>query len=275
MPYVDEQFTQESKKEIVTNKNFTHMVDFDGAAWVKVYNVTTSKMNDYNRDGVDDGNWSFFGEVKSLDATTQEFKLDKDRSFTFVLDKLDTNETNNALNAAEALARQNREVVIPEVDEYVFNKICENAGHKPEPVALTAENIYTEIIKATEALDEAFVPDVNRVLVVTPKVYRLMKQCKDITLNTEVGKDMLVKGVIANLDGMEVQRVASSTLPENFGFLVVHKSATIAPVKLQSYRTHEDPPGISGFLVEGRVVYGAFVMDNKKCAIYYQEMAAE
>ena len=43
-----------------------------------------------------------------------------------------------------------------------------------------------------------------------------------------------------------------------------------APTKLESYKAHEDPPGISGSLVEGRIVYDAFVLDNKKAALYYQ-----
>ena len=48
-----------------------------------------------------------------------------------------------------------------------------------------------------------------------------------------------------------------------------------APVKLEEYRVHQTPPGISGNLVEGRVCYDAFVLENKAKAIYYQETAAE
>lgn len=63
-------------------------------------------------------------------------------------------------------------------------------------------------------------------------------------------------------------------LPKNFGFMVAHPCATVAPTKLESYKTHQDPPGISGSLVEGRIVYDAFVLDNKKNAIYYQEITS-
>lgn len=45
-------------------------------------------------------------------------------------------------------------------------------------------------------------------------------------------------------------------------------------VKLESYKTHEDPPGINGTLVEGRICYDAFVLENKKKAIYYQAVKA-
>jgi hypothetical protein len=52
--------------------------------------------------------------------------------------------------------------------------------------------------------------------------------------------------------------------------ILAHPVATVAPVKLEDYRIHADPPGISGSLVEGRICYDAFVLDNKKGAIYYQ-----
>ena len=40
-------------------------------------------------------------------------------------------------------------------------------------------------------------------------------------------------------------------------------------MNLAEYKIHTDAPGISGSLVEGRVYYDAFVLDNKKDAIYY------
>ena len=67
---------------------------------------------------------------------------------------------------------------------------------------------------------------------------------------------------------------ASNRLPKNFGFMMAHPCATVAPTKLEAYKTHQDPPGISGELVEGRICYDAFVLDNKKKAIYYQVQTA-
>lgn len=265
LPYVDEKFTTESKKAILTNQDF----DWTGAKTVKVYKVSTSQMNDYDRPGTG-SNWSRYGAVQGLDATTEEFTLKKDRSFTFAIDKLDTDETVQNLQAASALERQVREVVVPEVDGYVFGVMCGDAGNKPAAVELTTENIYTEIIKANNALDNAEVPETGRIIVVTPDVYILMKQCKDITMETDIGNDLRLKGVISNLDGCSVIKVPAARLPEGFGFMVAHPCATVAPTKLQDYKIHEDPPGISGALVEGRIAYDAFVLENKAKAIYYQ-----
>jgi hypothetical protein len=269
-PYTDEQFSTESKKSLLTNQDF----DWTGAHTIKVYKVTTSAMNDYGRNGPAEGNWSRYGAVGALDATTEEFTLKKDRSFTFAIDKLDTDETAAQLQAASALARQNREVVIPEVDAYVYGVMCENAGTKPEAKALSATTLYGEILAASQALDDAEVPETGRVLVVTPAIYVMMKKSKDIIMETDVGNELRLKGVIGILDGMSVQKIPANRLPSAFGFMVAHPCATVAPVKLEDYTVHENPPGISGSLVEGRICYDAFVLENKAKAIYYQAMTA-
>ena len=270
-PYTDEQFKNESKKSLLTNNDF----DWTGAHTIKVYKISTSTMNDYKRNGpVPDGQWSRFGPIADLDATTEEMALNKDRSFTFAIDKLDTDETAQQLAAASALARQNREVVIPEVDSYTYGVMAANAGHKPAALALTAANIFEEITKASLALDDAEVPETGRVLLVTPAVYTLMKQSPDITLDSDVGQEMRLRGVISMMDGASVVKVPAVRLPADFGFLMAHPSATVAPTKLEDFRIHQDPPGISGALVEGRIVYGAFVLDNKANAIYYQALPA-
>lgn len=269
-PYTDEQFSTESKRALLTNNDF----NWTGAHSVKVYKVGTSDMNDYDRRGENtETNWSRFGAVKDLDATTEEFTLKKDRSFTFTIDKLDNDETAQQLAAASALARQNREKVIPEVDTYTYGVMCAGAGHKPDAKELTAENLYTEILAASEALDNAEVPETGRVLVVTPTVYALMKKCPDIVMETNIGNEMRLKGVIGILDGMSVQKIPANRLPADFGFMVAHPCACVAPTKLEDFRIHADPPGISGSLVEGRICYDAFVLENKTKAIYYQAKA--
>ena len=265
-PYVDEMFTTESKLSLITNKAF----DWTGAHTIKVYKVTTSKMNDYKRNPVEGFTGSRYGEIKDLDATTEEFTLKKDSYLTFEIDKLDKDETAQQLSAASALARQQREVVIPEVDSYVYSVMTTGAGTAPEAAALTSENIYSEILKANKALDDAQVPETGRQLIVTPDTHTLMKQCKDITMETNIGNDLRLKGVISNLDGANVIKVPAVRLPEKFGFMLCHPVACVAPVKLEDYKIHEDPPGISGSLVEGRVCYDAFILENKKKAIYYQ-----
>lgn len=263
--YVDEIFKQESKREKITNKDY----DFDGAHTVKVYKISTARMNNYGRTGTGNN----YGTPEQLSATTETMTLTKDRSFSFVIDYLDSDETAAALKAATALARQVREVVVPEVDGYVYGKMATGAGTKIA-TALSADNIYGEIIAGSEALDDAEVPEEGRAIVICPAAYRMLKTANGVVLDTNLSAEQIKTGVIAMLDGMEVIKVPSSRLPEGFGFMIAHKSACVAPVKLESYNTHFNPPGINGWLVEGRICYDAFVLENKADAIYYHALAA-
>lgn len=261
--FVDERFKESAKSNGVVNQNF----DWTGAKTVAVYDISTSTMNDYARVGAIPSA-SRYGTIEDLNAVKQEMTLTKDRSFTFVIDKMQADETANALNAGTALARQLREKVIPEIDKYRFDKMATLAGDSKTSV-ISKTTIYNDILAGTEALDNAEVPVDGRQLIVTPAIFKLMKESSDIIMETEIGMEARERGVVAMIDGMEVLKVPSSRFgTANFGFMIAHPVATVAPVKLAEYRTHQDPPGVSGTLVEGRIYYDAFVLNNKADAIY-------
>lgn len=270
LPYVDEAFTAESKTAMLTNQDF----NWSGAHSVKIYTIGTATMNDYDRSNrnLNPSSVSRYGSAQSLSATTREYTLNKDRSFSFEIDSLDQDETQQALNSAAALGRQTREVIVPEVDSYVYSKMTQGAGSKPDAKALTAAGIYSDILAGSTVLDNALVPETGRVLVVTPATYQLLKQSPDIVMNTDIGNDLRLKGVLGVLDGMNVIKVPAVRLPEKFGFMIAHPCATVAPQKLNSYNSYVNPPGVNGTLVEGRIAYDAFVLENKKMAIYYQAL---
>lgn len=265
-PYVDEAFTAGSKASMLTNKDF----DWSGAHTIKIHKVNTVPMSDYDRAGTGE-NASRYGALGKVENTIEEMTLTKDRSFTFVIDTLDNDETDGVLSAAAALGRQQREVIIPEVDTYVYSVMTANAGTKVTSVTLTSNNLYDEIIQATETMDNNDVPDTGRILTVTPATYRLLKKCPDLDIDCDITAEQKAKGVVGMIDGMDVVKLPAKRLPAKFGFMIAHPVATVSPTKLEEYRTHDNPPGISGKLVEGRIVYDAFVLDNKKMAIYYEE----
>lgn len=257
---VDERFEVESKSSLLVNSDY----DFVGAKTIKIYSVGTSQMNDYGRNA--EGT-SRYGTVNDLSTELQEVSMEKDRSFTYAIDKMDEDETLQALNAGSSLARQLREVVIPEVDKYTYAKIASNAG-TTKTETITAENAYTSVVTANETQDELKVPEQGRILVGTPKFINLLKQDKNAVMDTEIGQDMKIRGVVSNMDGVVVQKVISSLLPENTNFMLVHPVATTRAIKLAEYKINNDPQGISGTLIEGRIYYTAFVRNNKKQAIY-------
>ena len=259
-PLVDEKFTAESKTSLVTNKDY----DFVGAHTIKIYSVGTAPMNDYGRNTA---GTSRYGTVNDLSNTLQEVSMEKDRSFTFAIDKMDEDETLGAMNAGSALARQLREIVIPEVDTYTYAKIAAGAGTTVEET-LTNTTTYDSIAKATETLDESMVPVEGRVAIMTPATYTLLKSDTKAVLETETGQNMRIRGVVSNMHGVMIQKVPSTFLPENTNYILTHKIATTQAIKLAEYKINTDPQGISGTLVEGRIYYTAFVRTNKAKAIY-------
>ena len=272
-PKTDELFKAESKKSLLTNTDY----DWTGAHSVKVWKVTTACMNDYARNvnSEDPGSVagiSRYGQLFDLNSQTEEMMLKKDRSFIFNIDRLDQDETAGQVEAESALARQLREVVIPEVDKYVYNVMAAGAGKKANAVALTIDNIYSYVLAGSAYLDDKEVPDTERVLVVTPASYTLLKQATEFD-STDIGADLKIKGVVSVLDGMQVVKIPANRLPNNFGFMIAHPSATVAPTKLEDYGVHNDTPLSSGTIVTGRICYDAFVLDNKKDGIYYQPTA--
>lgn len=273
-PYTDELFKAESKLSLLTNTDF----DWTGAHSVSVWKVSTVAMNDYSRNrGADfdetEASLSRFGKIIDLNAQTEEMLLRKDHSFIFNIDKMDQDETADQVKAETALARQLREVTIPEVDTYVYGEMTSHAGTVATAAALTPGNIYDAIVAGTEVLDDAEVPDTERVLLVCPATYRAMKKSPDILMDCDVSEEMRLKGVISMVDGMAVVKVPASRLPEGFGFMIAHPAATVAPVKLEDYGTHPDTALSSGTIVTGRIVYDAFVLENKANAIYYHPVA--
>lgn len=276
-PLVDERFEVESKTSLVTNKDY----DFVGAKTLKIYSVATAPMYNYGRnadignDGSQDQVLSRYGLIEDLATETQEVSMEKDRSFIFVIDKMDQDETLQALNAGSALARQLREVVIPEVDTYTYKKMADNAGHTEYNQTITKSTAYESLTNATEYMDEKKVPADGRVVVCTPAFYKLLKQDSNAVLETEIGENMRVKGVIANMDGMTIQKVVSSLLPANTNFMVAHKVATTQAIKLAEYETIDGGALASGKIVKGRIYYTAFVRNNKKDAIYVNTKASQ
>ena len=204
---VDEKFTSVSKASLVTNRDY----NFVGAHTIQIYSVGTAPMNDYGRNTA---GTSRYGTVNDLSTTLQEVTMEKDRSFTFAVDKMDEDETLGALNAGSALARQLREVITPEVDTYTYAKISASAGKTVNEQTITATNAYQSLIAGSEFLDESEVPAEGRVAVVTPKFMTFLKSDPQAVLETEVGQDMRVKGVIANMDGLTIQKVPSKYLPK-------------------------------------------------------------
>lgn len=260
---IDERFRLSSVTANAVNDDY----DFVGVRTVKIYSVSAATMNNYASTGA-----NRYGVPAELDASSQEVTLSKDRSFTFTIDRRNSLDTGGALDAGKALARQIDEVLIPELDIHRIKVMTDNAGGK-KTAALTVSNAYSAFLEGTEFLAESRVPLSGRMALITPKYLKLIKQDPSFIKSGDVTQEMLICGQVGQVDGVPLVLVPGSYMPASTEFVIASRLSACGPVKLAEYKIHDNPPGINGWLVEGRVVYDCFVPTNKKNGIYAHKIA--
>lgn len=260
---IDEKFKLASMTTPAVNDNF----DFTGVNTVNVYAVSTAPMNDYSMTGN-----TRYGVAAELGNSTQALVLSKDRSFTFTIDRRNYLDTQMVMEAGKSLTRQIEEVVAPEIDVYRLAKIAEGAKNSAT-LAITKANAYASFLDAQAALTDEKAPLPGRLVYCTPAYYKFLKQDDTFVKASDIAQNMLLKGQLGMVDGVPVIVVPTAYLPENTAFVLTNPIACCSPIKLADYKIHDNPPGINGWLVEGRLYYDAFVLNNKKGAIYTHKIA--
>lgn len=245
--------------------------DWSGVKTVTAYSVDTAAMNDYVRTGA--GRYGVAGE---LGDTKADYTLAKDRGFTYTIDRGNHNEQMMIKESGKALARQIKEVVVPEIDVYRIAAWSAKAiaNLKTATAAITASNAYVKFLDAQASLDESKVPMTGRIAFVTPAYHNFLKQDSSFVKASDMAQGMLINGQVGEVDGVRIIKAPSSYFPANHAFILMHPSCSISPKKLEDYKTHDNPPGISGWLQEGRIIYDCFVLEAKKDAIFAHKIAA-
>lgn len=238
--------------------------EFSGAKTVKILTPITVPMNNYQRSGA-----NRYGNPTEMQDIIQELTLTQDRSFALTIDRGNDADQGYAKNAGKMLMLQIAERAVPEFDSYVFNKLANKAGFiVGNSTAMTKSDICERISEAGAKLDDMEVPAYDRMLFVSTQGYKMLKHSDEFMAVQELGKDALAKGVVGSYDNMEVIKVPATRWPANVNFMIVHKNAATAPVKLSETKLHKDPPGISGHLLEGREYYDCFVFAPRAWGVY-------
>lgn len=262
---IDERF----KLGAVTTPAVNTSYDFVGVKTVKVYSLPTVEMGDYTRSGL-----SRYGNPEELQDSLQEMTMSRDRSFTFTIDNGNNADQMGIKNAGAALQREIDEVVIPEIDIYRLKNICNGAGTTSDAEAITKDNAFEAFLTGTATLTDLKAPRGGRLAYVTPAFYMNIKLDPSFVKNGDLSQNMMLNGQVGQIDGVPVILVPTSYLPSGVEFVITNPIACTSPTKLAEYKVHENPPGVNGYLIEGRVYYDAFILNNKKNAIYVHRSAA-
>lgn len=264
---VDERF---QLKSLTENIGLNTEYDWEGVKTISVYSIDNATMNNYTRSGT-----SRYGTPTELGDTKQDYTLSKDRSFSTTIDKGNNTEQLMVKSAGKFLSRQTNEVIVPELDVYRLAtwSAAAIANSSTATTAVTASNAYLMFLNAQAVLDEAKVPVAGRIAFVTPAYYNFIKQDSTFTKACDIAQKMLINGQVGEIDGVRIIKVPSTYFPANHAFILMHPKCSVSPKKLEDYKVHQDPPGISGHLIEGRVIYDCFVLEAKKDALYAHKIS--
>ncbi len=258
---IDEELSKESLANGAVNNDY----DFDGVNKVNVYSIPTVPLNDYNMTAESNR----YGKPTELGNDVQSLELRQDKSFTFSIDRRNATDTMMAMSAAKALARQIKDVVTPAIDKYRILKFTKEVhdDHIKEET-LTSETAYAAFLDGSMVLFDAKVPTSGRIAFVTPAFYKMIKLDKNFVSSGDKGQEIAINGAVGKIDNTTIIVAPTDYFVAGTNFIICHPMAMTSPIKLADYKQHENPQGINGWLVEGRIYFDAFVLKNKKKAIY-------
>ena len=256
---VQESFKQNS----ITDSAAGHEYSFAGVRTIYAYSVDTAPLNDYKREGT-----NRYGDPQELGDTVQEMTMRDDKSFTMTIDKGNQSDQINIKGATRAIKRQMEQVVIPYVDQYRLDQWAKNAGLIGSVSEPTKTTIVGQIFDADEAMSDELVPAGNRTIFIPNKYFKLLAPSDEFIKLESLGSKSVSKGTVGEIAGMAVKRIPSSYMPAGAYFMIKYAGSTVDPVKLNETHIHQDPPGISGNLLEGRFYHDAFVLEKKASGIY-------
>ncbi len=240
-----------------TEEIVNHDYKFDGVDSVHILSVDTMPMHDYTKGGT-----SRYGTPRDIGDTEQVMILSQDKSFTGILDKGDVQDQKIKKSANQCMIRQTDEEIKPMIEKYRLQRIVQKLGHKIVETSLSKTNAYDKFLAMQAELTNARAERSNRVCLATPEYLNMLKT-GDFIKYSDRSQEMLVKGIIGEVDGVKIVEFPKELMPAGVVAIWGNKKAVTAPEKLKELVIHENPPGINGNLLEGRIRFDAFVLDTK------------
>ena len=241
--------------------------DWDGNESIVVTTLTDPTVGNYNPNSATGS----YGEPSEVEDTEQTWTLSRDRAWTKTIDKKSVQDKLGIKRPAKYLAQVTKNKMVPEIDTYIFQTIT-TAGELADrddivaDAATSTSNAYSNFTDINADITNKEAPEEGRVAAMTPTYYNKLKQTT-IFDSSDTGLADRKKGSFGKLDGVEVVVVPSTRMPVNTDLIISHPMVCVAPEKLKDYKVHDNPPGKSGYLIEYRHRYDAFVDTNWANAI--------
>jgi len=259
MKYFEDFFYKEAQITLVLKNR----AEYKGAHTFVIATPSYAPLNDYVRSGT-----QRYGVPNDLSRNLQTCIVTQDKGFSFIIDRGDWEQSQYIMEAGKLLKREEQLVVTPQVDKHCFGVLSSaaiNAGATAS-TAITTSNAYEMFLNGMQYQSDRDVPENGRVAYCTPAFVNFVKRDPAFMRYGNLSQEMINKGVIGEVDGCKI--VKCNRLPYGASFLIVHPASASLAFQLEDYKLHDNPPGVSGWLCEGRVLYDCFTHDNTIDGIY-------
>ena len=249
---------------VIANQGDTVHINSIGAVTVKDYTKNTN-----------------IADPEVLTTSDQTLDIDQAKYFNFQVDDVDKAQISGEIidtamgRSAYALADVSDAFLLKTIANGVAsaNKI----GAKATLTALTASNVYENIVKMRTLLDKANVPTTGRTIVVPPEVYALLLlDDRFAKSGSDSGQNALLNGMVGRVAGFDVFMSNNCVSGTDGGagstayFVITAQVAAATTyaeqiIKTEAYRMEKRfADGVKGLHV-----YGAKVTDGSQIAAMY------
>ena len=249
---------------VIANQGDTVHINSIGAVTVKDYAKNTN-----------------IADPEVLTTSDQTLDIDQAKYFNFQVDDVDKAQISGEIidtamgRSAYALADVS--------DAFLLKTIANGAasankiGAKATLTALTASNVYENIVKMRTLLDKANVPTTGRTIVVPPEVYALLLlDDRFAKSGSDSGQNALLNGMVGRVAGFDVFMSNNCVSGADGGsgstpyFVITAQVAAATTyaeqiIKTEAYRMEKR----FADAVKGLHVYGAKVTDGSQIAAMY------
>jgi hypothetical protein len=244
--------------------------NWDGVNAIIVTTLTDPTVGNYDANG----GANRYGNPTEVEDTQQTWTLSRDRAWTKTIDKKNQQDAMMLRKPGKYLAQVTKNKMVPEIDTYIFQTIAtagavSNRDDIVSDAATTSSNAYSNFLTINADITDNEIPTEGRVAAMTAAYYNFLKQ-GGFVLDSDSAYRERKTGNLGTVDGVDVVIVPSGRMPATSGaidLLISHPMACVAPEKLVDYTLHDNPPGISGHLLEYRHRYDAFTDTNAVNAI--------
>ena len=257
----------------LVNRDYEGVIANQGDT-VHINSIGAVTVKDYTRN-------SNITDPEILTTADQTLEIDQAKYFNFQVDDVDKAQISGEIidtamgRSAYALADVSDAFLLKTIANGVAsaNKI----GAKATLTALTASNVYENIVKMRTKLDKANVPNTGRTIVVPPEVYALLLlDDRFAKSGSDSGQNALLNGMVGRVAGFDVFMSNNCVSGTDGGsgstpyFVITAQVAAATTyaeqiIKTEAYRMEKR----FADAVKGLHVYGAKVTDGSQIAAMY------